>query len=48
MVSNNYNKLLVFNINGIYQWEHVSAAQSWGQSFKEWREGDPKCVTKNR
>lgn len=28
------------------QWEHVSAAQSWGQSFKEWREGDPKCVTK--
>jgi len=28
------------------QWEHVSAAQSWGQSFKEWRDGDPKCVTK--
>lgn len=28
------------------QWEHVSAAQSWGQSFKEWREGDPRCVTK--
>ena len=31
---------------GFIDFEHISAAQSWGQSFKEWREGDPKCVTK--
>lgn len=26
------------------EWEHVVPAQSFGQSFKEWREGDPGCV----
>ena len=34
------------NYRGFIDFEHISAAQSWGQSFKEWREGDPKCVTK--
>lgn len=29
------------------EWEHVVPAQSFGQSFKEWREGDPKCVDKH-
>ena len=29
------------------EWEHVAPAQSFGQSFKEWREGDPKCVDKH-
>jgi len=26
--------------------KHIVPAYSYGQSFKEWREGDPKCVTK--
>lgn len=26
------------------EWEHVVPAHAFGQSFKEWREGDPKCV----
>ena len=34
------------NYKGFIDFEHISAAQSWGQSFKEWREGDPRCVTK--
>lgn len=25
------------------EWEHVVPAEAFGQSFKEWREGDPKC-----
>jgi len=28
------------------EWEHVVPAQSFGQSFKEWREGDPDCINK--
>lgn len=28
------------------EWEHVVPAQSFGQSFSEWREGDPKCIDK--
>ncbi|BEI26604.1 endonuclease [Vibrio fluvialis] len=24
--------------------EHISAAESWGKSFVEWREGHPSCV----
>lgn len=28
------------------EWEHVVPAQSFGQSFKEWREGDPICANK--
>jgi deoxyribonuclease-1 len=28
------------------EWEHVVPAQSFGQSFKKWREGDSKCVNK--
>ena len=28
------------------EWEHVVPAHSFGQSFSEWRDGDPKCVTK--
>ena len=27
------------------EWEHVVPAHAFGQSFKEWREGDPKCVS---
>lgn len=26
------------------EWEHLSTASSWGRSFSEWRNGDPKCV----
>jgi len=26
------------------EWEHIAPAQSFGQSFKEWRDGDPDCV----
>lgn len=26
--------------------EHAVAAQHFGQSFREWREGDPECATK--
>jgi deoxyribonuclease I len=28
------------------EWEHVVPAAHFGQSFKEWRDGDPKCVNK--
>jgi len=28
------------------EFEHFTAAQSWGQTFREWREGDPQCVNK--
>jgi len=28
------------------EWEHVVPAHAFGQSFKEWREGDPECVNK--
>ena len=28
------------------EWEHVVPAHSFGQSFSEWRDGHPKCVTK--
>ena len=26
------------------EWEHVVAAENFGRSFKEWRDGDPVCV----
>ena len=26
------------------EWEHIVPAHAFGQSFKEWREGHPKCV----
>jgi len=26
------------------EWEHIVPAAHFGQSFKEWREGDPECV----
>lgn len=26
------------------EWEHVVPAAHFGQGFKEWRDGDPKCV----
>jgi deoxyribonuclease I len=26
------------------EWEHVVPAHAFGQSFREWREGDPACV----
>ncbi|WP_417915847.1 endonuclease [Candidatus Electronema sp. JC] len=29
------------------EWEHIVAAESFGQSFAEWRDGHPKCVKKN-
>ncbi|MBU2645359.1 endonuclease [bacterium] len=29
------------------EWEHIVPAHAFGQSFREWREGDPKCVNKN-
>ncbi|MCP4339837.1 MAG: endonuclease I [Desulfobulbaceae bacterium] len=28
------------------EWEHVVPAQAFGQSFSEWRDGDPECVNK--
>ncbi len=28
------------------EWEHIVPAHAFGQSFKEWREGHPKCVNK--
>jgi len=28
------------------EWEHVVPAHAFGQSFSEWREGHPKCVSK--
>ena len=30
------------------EWEHVVPAHAFGQSFKEWRDGDPKCIRKNK
>lgn len=30
------------------EWEHVAAAQSFGQSFKEWRDGNPSLCGKSR
>ena len=30
------------------EWEHVVPAHSFGQSFKEWREGAPQCVKKGK
>lgn len=30
------------------EWEHVVPAEAFGQSFKEWREGSPKCVKNGR
>lgn len=29
---------------GRVEWEHVVAAENFGRSFKEWREGDPVCI----
>ena len=29
------------------EWEHVVPAHAFGQSFKEWREGHPDCVTQS-
>ena len=31
---------------GRLEWEHVVPAHAFGQSFKEWREGHPKCVNR--
>lgn len=28
------------------EWEHLVPAHAFGQSFKSWRDGHPKCVTK--
>jgi len=28
------------------EWEHVVPAENFGRAFVEWREGDPRCVTK--
>jgi endonuclease I len=28
------------------EWEHVVAAEAFGQSFREWREGHPECLDK--
>ena len=28
------------------EWEHIVPAHAFGQSFKEWRDGDPDCVNK--
>lgn len=30
--------------SGRVEWEHIVPAAHFGQSFKEWREGDPGCV----
>jgi deoxyribonuclease-1 len=30
------------------EWEHVVPAHAFGQSFKEWREGDPRCIRKGK
>ncbi|MCP5499782.1 MAG: endonuclease [Leptospiraceae bacterium] len=30
------------------EWEHVVAAENFGRSFKEWREGHPNCVSKEK
>ena len=29
------------------EWEHVVPAHAFGKSFSEWRNGHPKCVSKN-
>ena len=29
------------------EWEHAVPAHAFGQSFSEWRNGHPKCVSKN-
>ena len=29
---------------GKVEWEHVVPAENFGQTFAEWREGDPRCV----
>jgi deoxyribonuclease-1 len=29
------------------EWEHIVPAEAFGQSFREWREGDPKCRKRN-
>jgi deoxyribonuclease-1 len=29
------------------EWEHVVPAENFGQTFKEWRDGDSKCVDGN-
>lgn len=29
---------------GKVEWEHVVPAENFGQTFAEWREGDPQCV----
>lgn len=28
------------------EWEHVVPAENFGRTFIEWREGDPRCITK--
>jgi len=28
------------------EWEHIVPAHAFGQSFYEWRNGDPECVTR--
>lgn len=28
------------------EWEHIVPAQAFGQSFVEWRDGDPECIDK--
>ena len=30
--------------DGKVEWEHVVPAENFGQTFVEWREGDPQCV----
>ncbi|MBW2523463.1 MAG: endonuclease [Deltaproteobacteria bacterium] len=30
------------------EWEHVVPAHAFGKSFVEWREGDPRCVSKGK
>lgn len=27
------------------EWEHVVPAENFGRTFKEWREGDPQCIS---
>ena len=29
------------------EWEHVVPAENFGRTFREWREGDPSCLTKH-
>lgn len=30
------------------EWEHVVPAHAFGQSFREWREGSPECVSRKK